>query len=222
MSYGQNASLGLVPLSSYISGSYNGQNRQYYIQSGYAFNIFKGDPVYLGGDGFIHSLFELGAGPLATAQSLGIFNGCSYEQPSAQNPTDPANPGRPYWPANTTIYGNFPYGALAYIIDDPNLVYSLQVNADGIPWNAVGDTASILFNTTGGQVNGNTNTGQSLVVLNGSTVGDHNAARNVRIIGFDQNPNNPIPLPVTGPAVPFVNALVLLQNHSYLQRAPGL
>ncbi|HXB11082.1 MAG TPA: hypothetical protein VNZ45_03770, partial [Bacteroidia bacterium] len=159
-----------------------------------------------------------------TAPAIGVFNGCSYEQPSAQNPTDPANPGRPFWPQGTVIYGNYPYGALAYIIDDPNIVYSIQVNVAGIPWNAVGSTASVAFPTTGGFVNGNVNTGQSLMVLDGNTVGADLQDANLRIIGFDQNPNNNIPLPgpPAGPAAPFVNALVLIQNHQYLQRGPGI
>ncbi len=225
MSYGYPAASGLQVANSSISGIYNGQTRPYYIANNYAYNIFRGDLVYLGGDGFIHSLAEPPAGigqAYAQLPSLGVFNGCTYEQSTAVNPTDPANPGRPYWPAGTSIVGNFPYGAPAYIIDDPNVIYTIQVDVNGLPWNAVGSTAAALFTLNGAnnQVLGNPLTGQSLMQLQGP--GGQTAANyNLRIIGFDESPFNNTPLPGAGPSL-YCNALVLIQNHQYLQRAVGL
>src|SRR6478609_10070227 len=101
MSYGYNSPAGLQVVNETISGVYNGQTRPYYIKNNYAYNIFRGDLVFLGADGYIHSLAEYNGIGAAYNQSpsLGVFNGCSYEQSTAINPTDPANPGRPYWPA---------------------------------------------------------------------------------------------------------------------------
>lgn len=224
MSYGYNSPAGLQVVNDSISGVYNGQTRPYFIANNYPLNIFRGDLVYLGGDGFIHSLAEytgLGDPGYQTSPSLGVFNGCSYEQSTAINPTDPANPGRPYWPGGTTVVGYYPFGAPAYVFDDPNIVYTIQCDVNGLPYNAVGSTASALFTLNGGstQVLGNTLTGQSQMQLTGA--GQTTATHNLRIIGFDQNPTNNIPLPGGGPSL-YCNALVLIQNHQYLQRAVGL
>src|SRR4029077_20879322 len=143
MSYGQNQPAGLVATKTITSAIYNGQTSPfpYKIQSGYPKNIFNGDLVFLGADGFIHNLADLFVAGYPTAQAVGVFNGCSYAQPTANNPTDPANPGRPYWPAGT-ITANGLY-ADCYIIDDPNIVYSIQADANGLAWNAQGATVSV-------------------------------------------------------------------------------
>lgn len=221
MSYGQNQPAGLVSQNTVVSAIYNGQNSSYYIQSGYPNNIFRGDLVYQGDDGFIHNLSDLEVGNYPTAQAVGVFNGCSYVQPSASNPSDPANPGRPYWPAGTVTLGGKP--APCDIIDDPWVVFSIQTDPAGIPWNAQGATASVGYTYVAGSTTnptGNTLTGQSSMVLVGGSVGDA-ADLNLRIKAFDPNPNNPIPLPAGGPA-PYVNALVLIQNHSFVTRPVGI
>lgn len=222
MSYGQNQPAGLVAVNSINSAIYNGQTRKYFIQSGYANNIFKGDLVYLGDDGFIHNLSDKLAAGYPTFQALGVFNGCSYVQPTATNPIDPASPGRPFWPAGT-VTSNGAY-AECYIIDDPNVVYTVQVDSGGLPWNAQGACASVGYTYVGASTTnptGNTLTGQSSLVLNSGTVESGSTNRNLRIIGFDPDPTNPIPIPGQGPS-PYVNALVIIQNASYIQRAAGI
>src|SRR5271154_3292571 len=101
MAYGQNQPFGLQTINSTISGAFNGQTGDYYIQSGYNYNIFQGDLVYLGTDGFIHNLYDLGVATYVTYPALGVFNGCSYVQPSAANPISAAVPSKPFWPAGT-------------------------------------------------------------------------------------------------------------------------
>ena len=221
MSYGQNQPAGLVAYNSNTSAIYNGQTRKFYIQSGYANNIFRGDLVYLGADGFIHNLSELLVGFYPTSQALGVFNGCSYVQPTAGNPVDPASPGRPFWPAGNVTANGVP--ATCDIITDPSIVFTIQADVGGLPWNAQGATASVGYtyvpaSTTNPQ--GNTLTGQSSMVLNSASVGTA-ANLNLRIISFDDSPNNPIPLPGGGSS-PYVNALVLIQNHSFVVRPAGI
>jgi hypothetical protein len=221
MSYGQNQPAGLVSQNTTTSAIYNGQNRRYFIQSGYANNIFRGDLVYLGADGFIHNLSDLQAANYPTAQALGVFNGCSYVQPTAANPTDPASPGRPFCPGGTVTSNGTP--ATCDILDDPWIVYSIQADAGGVPWDAQGATAPVGYTYVPASVTnaaGNTLTGQSSLVLNSGQIGV-NAAFNLRIIGFDPNPSNPIPLPAGGPS-PYVNVLVLIQNSSFVVRPVGL
>jgi hypothetical protein len=229
MAYGQNKPGGLLSLMDTISGIYNGQTGKYYIQSGYQFNIFRGDLVYLGSDGFIHNLYDVGAPGVngyTQAQALGVFNGASYVQPFANNPIDPASPGRSYWPAGTVTANGAP--ATCFIIEDPNVVYTIQVSGSAA-WNAQSRYASVAYTdpTTGygapGPL-GDTQTGQSSMVLNSATFGN-NPLFNLRVIGFDDNPTQTLPVapsinPVraAGAPVPFINVRVLIQNHSYVTR----
>ena len=219
MAYGQNRPFGLVPWTNMSSGIYNGQTAQFPIKSGYAFNIFRGDLVYRGTDGYIHNLNELGG--VATATALGVFNGCSYVQPSAINPTDFASPGRPYWPANTLTPNGI--DATCDVIVDPNVIYTIQVNDPGIRWEAQGTNASVVYDVApGNSPVGNTNTGQSTMQLASGTVGP-GATKNLYIYGFDRNPSNPIPIPAPlgGIAVPYVNALVLISNDQFRTMPAG-
>lgn len=216
MAFGQNAPSGLVPVKSITSVENGGQNEPINIKPGYAFNIFRGDLVYQGTDGYLHNIAELGG--YATAQSVGVFNGCSYIQPTAANPADPASPARPFWPAGTQTLNDSP--VTGYVMIDPLTVYSIQSDENGIAFEDVGKTASISFIPGPPTPVGNTLTGNSYFVLNGSTTAANLQDANCRIIGFDKTLGNPIPFPGAG-KVPYVNVLVLIQNHSFMQRAPG-
>lgn len=220
MSYGQNQPWGLMAIKTINGGTWNGQTSQYLIQSGYANNIFKGDLVYLGADGYIHNLSELTAVTLQTAQAIGVFNGCSFLTTTATNPIDPASPGRPYWPAGTVTFNN--QDATCDIIDDPSVIYNIQSDAGGVPFNAQGDTASvgytyIVASTT--NPTGNFNTGVSSMVLASATIGT-GATDNLRILRFVPVSGNPSP--AAGPTIGYNNVEVLIQNHSFVQRAAGI
>ena len=219
MSYGQNLPWGLQAIKTTTGAIYNGQTEQYFIQSGYAFNIFRGDLVFLGSDGFIHNLAELGNVALANKQSFGVFNGCSFTVPTSVNAIDPSSPGRAFWPAGTVIPSGL-YGTCDIIVD-PSIVYNVQVDSSGLRWEDQGATASVAYTyISGNNPNGNTTTGQSSLVLAGATAGT-DPLLNVRILRFVPDTTNPIPLPGAGPS-PFVNVEVVIQNHSLVQRAPGL
>ena len=58
MAYGVNNAWGLQAIKTINGATWNGQTSTYFIESGYVNNIFKGDLVYLGNDGFIHNLSE--------------------------------------------------------------------------------------------------------------------------------------------------------------------
>jgi hypothetical protein len=223
MAYGQNQAWGLLPERTLLSASNNAQTNTYFIASGYAQNIFVGDPVYLGADGFIHSLFEQGGGS-GTFQILGVFNGVDYIAPTAVTPIAPGNPKR-IWESGSVTVGGVP--APCQIYDDPNVIYNVQVdgpsfagNPAGITWEAQGSTATLTFTANAGQVQGNFQTGNSLVVLNTASIGV-DATQNVRILRFVPPPTQVVPTP-GGAALPYVNVEVLIQNHSFAQRAVGL
>lgn len=220
MSYGQNQPWGLMATKTTNGGTWNGQTSQYFIQSGYANNIFKGDLVYLGADGFIHNLSDLQVANYPTAQALGVFQGCSFTTPTSVNPIDPASPGRQYWPAGTNTLNGIP--ASCDIIDDLNVIFNVQSDITGLSWNAQGATASVAYTYFGGSLtnpSGNFNTGVSSLVLNGGSVGV-NANLNLRILRFVPTVQT-IPSPGGG-VLQYVNAEVLIQNHSFVQRAVGL
>jgi hypothetical protein len=214
MAYGQNGPQGLQSVNAMGSAPFNAQTMPATIKPGYNFNIFQGDLVYIGSDGYLHNLAEQGG--FATLPSWGVFTGCSYIQPSSANPADPASPARSFWPANTQTLNNLP--VTAYYILDPGAIYTIQANATGVGFADIGSTASVVYTNVGPLPNpgGDTNTGLSNMALDGSTIGTA-ANKNLKIIGFDPNPLNPIVLPGAG-KVPFVNVLVMIQNHTAASR----
>lgn len=219
MSYGQNQAWGLQAIKTINGASWNGQTSSYLISSGYANNIFKGDLVYLGADGYIHNLSDLQAGSYPTAQALGVFNGCSFQTTVATNPIDPASPGRPYWPGGTVTLNS--QDATCDIIDDPNVIFNIQADSGGVPFSAQGGTASVAYTyVTGSTTNptGNTLTGTSLVVLNTTSIGTA-ANLNLRILRFVPVSGN---VSTASSTVPYNNVEVLIQNHSFTQRPVGL
>ncbi len=220
MSYGSNQPWGLMAIKTVNGGTWNGQTSQYRIQSGYANNIFKGDLVYLGNDGYIHNLSEYTAVTLKTAPALGVFNGCSFQTSVATNPIDPASPGRSYWPALTTTFNSI--DATCDIIDDPNVIYNIQASQDGVPFNAQGSNAAVLYTYLGVSTtnpDGNTNTGASKVVLDTSTIlySNANSTLNLKILRFVPVDGN-VPVGNGGSRVQYNNVEVIIQNHSFASR----
>lgn len=222
MAYGQAGGIGLVPYNNSSSAINNGQISRFYISPTYANNIFQGDLVYLGNDGFIHNLSDLQVATYPTAQALGVFVSCSFTQPTATNPVDPASPGRPYWPAGVITNGR---PGLAFVITDPDMVYSITTDTTGISWADQSNNFSVSYTYVAGSVtnaSGNVITGQSSLVLNSGSIGP-NANKNLRVMGFDDTPGNPIPSSaVGGGPSPNVNVLVKISNHTDRLMAVGV
>lgn len=234
MAYGQNQPWGLRAIKTLGSATWNGQTSQYRIKSGYPNNIFKGDLVYLGTDGYIHNLSDRtkdGPNRYQITQALGVFNGCSFTTPTSINPIDPASPGRSFWPALTETPGGV--DAFCDIIDDPNTIYDVQsaggptvipnpTPVAGLPFTAQGRTASVAYSYVAGSgtnPTGNLQTGTSSLVIDTTTVGSA-ADVNLRIIRFVPVENN---VPGNGaPAINFNNVEVMIQNHSYASRPPAV
>ncbi len=207
MAYGQNLSSGLQSFNSSASAPWNAQLETLPIPSGYAQNIFIGDPVCLL-NGNLVTLADPALGASATAQIIGVFAGWSAQIPTALNPIDPASPGKTYWPAGTVT--NNGQSAQGFYLQDPNNYYNLQADVGGVNASQVGKTAAISFVPANP---GNTTTGVSTCVLNSGSIGTA-ATANVRIMGFITYQGNI-------PGIPYNNVRVLIQNHSLLQRAIG-
>ena len=231
MAYGSNQPWGLQAIKTTTGAPWNGQTSSYLIQSGYANNIFKGDLVFLGADGYIHNLSEItlnlvnNVPTLQQSQAIGVFNGCSFSTTTATNPIDPSSPGRSYWPAGTVTLNGVP--ATCDIIDDPSVIFNIQSNITGgagIPSNAQGATAGVVYDyskTVSPNPTGNFQTGISNMTLDVASIallGANAAANplgNLRILRF-------VPTPPNAPGIPYNNVEVLIQNHSFQLRAPGI
>ncbi len=96
------------------SGSFTAKVRQLPIASGYGTAIMNGDFVKIVADGDI----ELDNGTTALT-TCGIFVGCSYTPSTTNQKTFNTQ-----WPASTVASD-----AMAYVIDDPFVVFQMQ--ADG-------------------------------------------------------------------------------------------
>jgi len=96
--------------------------KAYTVATGYAANIFSGDPVKLTNDGVI----ELGtsdgtrSGTVDGITLLGIFAGCQYDDASGK-PTI-----SPFWPTGTTATN-----ITAWVYDDPETLFDVQYTNPG-------------------------------------------------------------------------------------------
>ena len=95
------------------AGSFTGLVRHLPIITTYGTAIFNGDFVKLVANGTI----EKDAGT-ATLASVGIFMGCAYTDPTTNQKTFSDQ-----WPAS-----NAATDAVAYVLDDPNVVFQMQAD----------------------------------------------------------------------------------------------
>lgn len=98
--------------------------KAYTIASGYAANIFSGDPVKLVDAGTIQIGTDTGArnGTIAGTTLLGVFAGCQYRDSN----------GKPvvsnFWPTGTTATE-----IIAWVYDDPETLFDVQYTNPGTP-----------------------------------------------------------------------------------------
>lgn len=106
--------------------------KAYVIASGYAANIFQGDPVKLVDAGVIQLGTSDGTrtGTVAGILLLGIFAGCQYND-SLGKPTVSA-----YWPTGTSGTE-----IIAYVYDDPETLFETQYTNPGTPGTTTMQTA---------------------------------------------------------------------------------
>lgn len=191
MTYGTNAPQGFEPVRKLDGSAWTGATNSYPIASGYGTAIYSGDPVTVLNDGTI------GIG-VAGSAILGIFQGVKYTdaQGNRQN--------SPYWPASATTQGAV--AATAEIIDDPNVVYTIQETngsgAAGTPLAAEDVNLNINFAIG----TGTAATGQSGASINNTTE-NTTATLNCKILGLDPTPGNRIGS--------FANWLVSINNHIF-------
>jgi hypothetical protein len=156
------APYGLKPVKRADGMAYAGATSQYLIDpAGEATNLFNGQVVHIGADGYIALSTATGADgttnalPTGTALtgSLGVFVGCEYVNDQGQ----------------PTFSQHYPAGALnaqAFVVDDPNVLF--QVQADGaMDQSDIG--ANTFFAAAQSTSTGNTATGNSTSAVDATT-----------------------------------------------------
>ena len=108
----------------HIGGTpYAGSTRLLPIVSGYATNIYNGSIVQIAAaTGTVEIVVtdgDAGGGAVFPAGVIGVFVGCTYTDPNSGNILFANN-----WPTGTVAAD-----ALAYVIDDPDVVFMAQADA---------------------------------------------------------------------------------------------
>jgi len=130
--------------------------------------IFQGDLVTIVGGYVVKFL------PATHAAALGVFNGCSYIDPTTGKPTF-----KNFYPGSVNITSG---KIIADVIDDPSQLFLIQADEDIVQAD-IGKNADIVG--TGGS----TTTGVSTMELDSSTIAD-TAALNLKIVGLYNVPGN--------------------------------
>jgi hypothetical protein len=138
MAYGVNAPFGLRPVASINGGDWTEKTNSYLIYASddgattYNGSIFTGDPVVwnptLAQAGTISVYLPARTvgtpGTYSALPILGVFMGCIYTDRTTGLAIQ-----SPYWPASTVVKKGTPI--IAHVIDDPNVVYDIQVSTPG-------------------------------------------------------------------------------------------
>jgi hypothetical protein len=163
---------GLIPVKKLGGQPYTSAFSQYPISDGYTTSIFKGDVVKFA-LGYINK--DTGT---TTATPCGVFVGCSYVDPTY------GLTFRDYWPASTA---NVAGTAVAYVVDDPDVVFKIQGDGAGVifDYENVGANAALV------QGSGSTATGVSGVLLDSSSA-TNSGTLPLKIVGIDKTTGNSV------------------------------
>ncbi len=172
------------------SGSFTGKIRHMPIATTYGTAIFTGDFVKCVNDGTVDKSVVTTALDTGT---IGIFMGCAYTDPTTNQMTFSAQ-----WPAS-----NAATDAVAYVADDPFLLFRMQADASL--------AATALFNNISAiSTAGDTAFGRSKNALQASSIAVTNTLP-FRIVGFVDGPDSAI-----GDAFTDVIVTWLPGGHAYL------
>lgn len=158
---------GLRPLGN-LSATGAQKQYGYQIADNQAGAIYQGDLVTIVG-GYVVKF-----APGTHSAALGVFNGCSYIDPTT---------GKPVWKNYYPGSVNITQGKItAEVLDDPNQLFIIQADEDIVQAD-IGKNADVVG--TGGS----TVTGVSTMELDSSTIAD-TAALNLKIVGLYDVPGN--------------------------------
>ena len=194
------APYGLRPVNLIGGQPYAGSTRLIKIASGYAANLFFGQPVTIVAAGVVEAATVTTTVPATGV--VGVFVGCSYTDPNLNIPVY-----KQYWPTGTVASD-----AVAYVVDDPDIIMQVQAD-DTVPQTALG--ANISLNAAAGS----TSTGNSTVSADVAGIAV-TATLPLRIVGFVNGPDSAVGDAFTDILVKFnapnVTSQVVAGGHSYL------
>lgn len=162
----------------------------YVIADNQAGAIFQGDLVTVY-DGYLVQF-----NPATHTAAVGVFNGCSYIDPTT---------GKPIWKNYYPGSVNITQGTItADVIDDPSQLFTIQVD-ESVTQADIGMNADVVVGS------GSTTTGVSAMELDSSTI-DKTAALNLKIVGLYNVPGNDFG----------TNAVVVVKINEHLYGSAGV
>lgn len=180
------APYGLKPVKRADGLPYAGATSQYLIDpAGEATNIFNGQVVIIGSDGYIALATASGA-DLTTNNlggsgvgAIGVFMGCEYVNAQGQLIHSQYYPSGTVAPAGTAIK--------AYVVDDPNVLFQAQLDGTGAQTIIGTNTTFAAVQSTS---TGNTATGNSTSALDATVA---TTAKAFRIVAHVSDPSDAYP-----------------------------
>ena len=198
----KDAAFGFRPVGKLGSSVNNSGTTKYRIEDNQAGAIYKGDIVFIGngsdaGTGVTPAAGYIGPAAAGQSNSIGIFNGCYYIDPTTKKPT-----WSNYYPGSV----NITVGTIdAFVYDDPNTLFEVQASGTLTYATVVGNNIDFAY-TAGSTVNG-----QSKSELASSVTGS-GATDVFVVVGISEDPEN------NDAASANSNWIVRFNEHRYLQR----
>ena len=190
----QDAAFGMRPVKMIGGAPWTGGQSRYRIAANYGTSIFQGDMVMQVTGGTVEIHADGGTVPI-----VGVFNGCQYT-----DPTTGEQVFSNYYPASTNASD-----IIAFIVDDPMVVFEVQANA-AFPIADLFGNFDIVYTTAGSTVTGIS--GAELNVSDGGT----GTTLSVKAIDISEDPEN------SDVSSANTNVLVTIQNHIFGVKGAGL
>ena len=190
----KDAAFGMKPVRMIGGGAFTGSQSRYRIAANYGTSIFQGDMVAQVTGGGIEVHADGGTVPI-----VGVFNGVQYTDPTTKEQVY-SN----YYPASTNASD-----LIAFVIDDPNVVYEVQADA-AFPVADLFGNFDIVYTSSGSTVTGIS--GAELEVSTGAT----GTSLPIKAIDISEDPEN------SDVASANTNVLVVIQNSIYGVKGAGL
>ena len=190
----KDAAFGMKPVRMIGGAPYTGGQSRYRIAANYGTSIFQGDMVAQVTGGTVEVHADGGTVPV-----VGVFNGVQYTDPTSGDQVF-SN----YYPASTNASD-----IIAFIIDDPDVVYEVQAD-DTFPVTDLFGNFDIVYTSAGSTSTGIS--GAELDVTTGATA----TTLPIKAIDISQDPNN------DDVASDNTNVLVVIQNSIFGVKGAGL
>lgn len=190
----KDAAFGMKPVRMIGGAPYTGGQSRYRIAANYGTSIFQGDMVAQVTGGTVEVHADGGTVPV-----VGVFNGVQYT-----DPTSGEQVFSNYYPASTNASD-----LIAFVIDDPDVVYEVQADA-AFPVADLFGNFDIVYTTAGSTLTGIS--GAELEVSTGATA----TTLPIKAIDISQDPNN------SDVGSANTNVLVVIQNSVFGVKGAGL